>query len=319
MVALSDPRALRSWRDDWTALEVVVAGLDASGFAAVDTLVELGATVIVFEPDPDPDLRRLVEVVGATIIASAPASPPHLVILSPSWTAGTEWAGDAPVWGDVELAWRVRDKVRVAPWLAVAGVDAASRAVDVLVHVLAASGRRVLAVGAGLPSPLDAVRDPGGFDVVVVQFDAPRLALVPEGTLSPLASACLDVGDGSRVADLGRVYDGTEIACIYAKAVPETMAMVEEAEVVDGCRAIGFDLGMPGPSDLGLVEDIVVDRAFHEARHREALELTTHGELAAAGLGTDGDVRAVLAASALARAAGVEPREIAAAIATFAG
>jgi UDP-N-acetylmuramoylalanine--D-glutamate ligase len=94
--------------------------------------------------------------------------------------------------------------------------------------------------------------------------------------------------------------------------------MVEEAEVLDGCRAIGFGLGLPGPSDLGLVEDILVDRAFLEDRHSSALELATLDDLRAAGLGTPHGIANTLAAAALARAAGVTPAAIRAAIRSFA-
>ena len=80
------------------------------------------------------------------------------------------------------------------------------------------------------------------------------------------------------------VYDNTRVACVYNKADAATRAMVEDAEVVEGARAIGFDLGVPGPSDLGVVDGILVDRAFLEDRRTSALELTTVAELAEQGL-----------------------------------
>ena len=64
------------------------------------------------------------------------------------------------------------------------------------------------------------------------------------------------------------------------RRMPRPGAMVEDAEVVEGARAIGFDLGVPGPSDLGVVDGILVDRAFLEDRRTSALELTTVAELA---------------------------------------
>ena len=42
--------------------------------------------------------------------------------------------------------------------------------------------------------------------------------------------------------------------------------MVEDADVVEGARAIGFTLGIPGLSMLGVVDDLLVDRAFIEQR-----------------------------------------------------
>jgi len=106
------------------------------------------------------------------------------------------------------------------------------------------------------------------------------------------------------------VYDNTRIACVYNKADAATQAMVEDAEVIEGARAIGFDLGIPGPSDLGVVEGILVDRAFLDDRHKSALELTTVEELAGLGLAAPHIVANILAAAALARSLDVAPAAI---------
>ncbi len=87
----------------------------------------------------------------------------------------------------------------------------------------------------------------------------------PEGALAPLASVCLNIADdhldwhGSAEAyraAKGKVYANTRVACVYNRADVATRELVEDAEVQEGCRAIGFGLDMPGPSDLGVVEDI---------------------------------------------------------------
>ena len=51
--------------------------------------------------------------------------------------------------------------------------------------------------------------------------------------------------------------------------------MVEQADVVEGCRAVGFTLGVPGPSMLGVVDDMLVDRAFVAERRTNAQELAS--------------------------------------------
>ena len=177
---------------------------------------------------------------------------------------------------------------------------------------------------------LDAVRDPAGFDVLVVEVSSHQLWYLglqsgPD-RVSPAASVCLNLADdhlewhGSPEAYRAAkavVYERTRIACVYNKADIATREMVEEAEVMEGCRAIGFDLGVPGPSDLGVVEGILVDRAFLEERRTSALELTTVAELQAVGLGAPHVVANILAAAALSRAVGVEPAAIHAALQGF--
>jgi UDP-N-acetylmuramoylalanine--D-glutamate ligase len=106
------------------------------------------------------------------------------------------------------------------------------------------------------------------------------------------------------------VYENTKVACVYNKADETTLRMVEDADVAEGCRAIGFGLGAPGPSDFGVIEGILVDRAFLDERHSTALELTTVEELRRAHLDAPHIVANILAAAALARSYGVEPRVI---------
>jgi UDP-N-acetylmuramoylalanine--D-glutamate ligase len=72
--------------------------------------------------------------------------------------------------------------------------------------------------------------------------------------------------------------------------------------VEEGARAIGFTLGMPGVGMVGVVEDILVDRAFIEQRETSAAELCTIGDLASPA---PHFVANALAAAALARAHGI--------------
>jgi UDP-N-acetylmuramoylalanine--D-glutamate ligase len=165
---------------------------------------------------------------------------------------------------------------------------------------------------------LDAIRDPQGFDVLVIELSSHQLHRInihgAAGELHPYASVCLNIAEdhlewhGSFAAyrdAKAKVYDNTKVACVYNKADEATMTMVEDAEVEEGARAIGFGLGVPGPSDLGVIEGIVVDRAFLDERHHTALELTTLEELQAAGLAAPHVVANILAAAALARSFGV--------------
>jgi UDP-N-acetylmuramoylalanine--D-glutamate ligase len=84
--------------------------------------------------------------------------------------------------------------------------------------------------------------------------------------------------------------------------------MVEEAEVVEGARAIGFTLGIPGPSMLGVVDDLLVDRAFIEQRHDSAIELAKVSDVVPFA---PHNVANALAAAALARSFGVPPVAVA--------
>ena len=53
------------------------------------------------------------------------------------------------MWGEVELAWRLRDPEHPAPWLAVTGTNGKTTTVQMLQSILAAAGLRAAAVGNG--------------------------------------------------------------------------------------------------------------------------------------------------------------------------
>jgi len=104
-----------------------------------------------------------------------------------------------------------------------------------------------------------------------------------------------------------RIYERVSVSCVYNVQDPATERMVEDAEVVEGARAIGFTLGTPGPSMLGVVEDLLVDRAFIEQRRDSALELAKIGDVFPQA---PHNVANALAAAALARSYGVHPTAV---------
>jgi len=335
--------SLVSWNADWSGLRVAVLGLGESGFAVADTLIELGAEVIVVAERHDHDREIILDVLGAkfvlqedrTVVPDALAAfDPELAIVSPGYHPDhplVTWLDErgTPSWGDIELAWRVRDKIRPQDWVLVTGTNGKTTTTRLVGHLLRSAGLAVAEVGnIGVPV-LDAVRAPEGFDVFVVELSSYQLHRMPlegPGAIAPIASVCLNVADdhldwhGSREAyeaAKGRVYENTRVACVYNRAEPATIRMIQNAEVLEGCRAIGFTLGAPGPSEVGIVEGIVVDRAYLEDRHHTALEVTTLAELAEHGFSAPHLVANVLAAIALARAVGVTPEQIHDALPTF--
>ena len=339
---------LTSWNADWRGLRVAVLGLSVTGFSAADTLAELGARVLVVTEAAAEEYARLLPVIGAELwtgpLAEVPGDlvdfAPDVIVASPGFPPHhpvIRWAQESGIalWGDIELAWRVRDKVtrpdgRPADWVLITGTNGKTTTTRLAATMMAEGGLRAAPCGnIGVPV-LDAVRDPAGFDVLVVELSSHQLWYLglqssPQ-PVSPAASVCLNLADdhlewhGSFQAYRDAkaiVYANTRIACVYNKADAATREMVEEAEVIEGCRAIGFDLGVPGPSDLGVVDGILVDRAFLAERATSALELTTVADLAAHGLAAPHVVANVLAASALARSLDVAPAAIATALEGF--
>jgi UDP-N-acetylmuramoylalanine--D-glutamate ligase len=304
---------------DWSGVHAVVAGIGIAGFAAADHLVQLGARVTVIDgADGERQRERadILEVVGATVRLGDGDTLPDaadVLIVSPGLPPGAPVIRSAqlvgvPVWGELELAWRLRGEDPAA-WLVVTGTNGKTTTTLMLESMLRAAGLRTAAVGNIGVSLIDAVMDPDGFDVLAVEVGAPQLPFLL--TASPVASVCLNLAedhidlfgsfDAYRAAK-ARIYARTQVAAVYNAAEPETIRMVEEADVVEGCRAIGVTLGVPGLSMLGVVDDLLVDRAFVDNRHESAQELASVDDVHPFA---PHNVSNALAAAALARAYGV--------------
>ncbi|MGW2124269.1 UDP-N-acetylmuramoyl-L-alanine--D-glutamate ligase [Streptomyces sp. NPDC001758] len=315
---------------DWQGKHITVAGLGVSGVPAAKVLHGLGAKVTVVNDGDDARAREQaeeLEALGVTVrlgdgtasdSGSAAGLPDgtELIVTAPGWkpdkplfTAADE-AG-VPVWGDVELAWRLR-KPGAAPWLAVTGTNGKTTTVQMLASILRAAGLRTAAVGNIGVSLLDVVLGEEEYDVLAVELSSYQLHRAP--SLRAHSAAVLNLAPdhldwhGSMeayAADKGRVYEGNRVACVYnadATGKPSTEDLVREADVEEGCRAVGFTLGTPGPSQLGVVEGLLVDRAFVENRQKNAQELA---EVSDVRPPAPHNVANALAAAALARAYGV--------------
>ncbi|MEC4575465.1 UDP-N-acetylmuramoyl-L-alanine--D-glutamate ligase [Streptomyces sp. CMAA1738] len=327
---------------------ITVAGLGVSGISAARALAGLGARVTVVDNgDGDAHRARAAELAelgievrlghlpdGARAGESLPEGT-ELVVTSPGWQPQSPLflaaaAAGVDVVGDVEVAWRLRgagaelraaaqgagDRAPAGPaeWLAITGTNGKTTTTQMLASILKAAGLRTAAVGnIGTPI-IDVVLGEQEYDVLAVELSSYQLHWAPSlrvhsAAVLNLAPDHLDWHGSMQAyaADKGRIYEGNTVACVYNVADKATEDLVVEADVEEGCRAIGFTLGAPGPSMLGVVDGILVDRAFVENRQKNAQELA---EVKDVNPPAPHNIANALAAAALARAFGVEPRAV---------
>jgi UDP-N-acetylmuramoylalanine--D-glutamate ligase len=317
---------LVGWSGPWAGKRAIVVGLGATGFAVVDTLVELKVDVLAVADKAQPDVVGIAEVLGASLVISEDAN--HRVqagleygadfaVVSPGIAADDPVAvalatAGIPVWSDLDFAWRVRDKTpHPAPWVLVVGSAHSAKIADLATRILVAEGHRARHVGWEVAPVLDALRDPEPYSTLVISASDESVhwwKRYPEALRRPYLSVSIDSDD---TATGGTRYDGTTLACVYRRGVGDTEAMVLDAEVIEGARAIGIGLDSPGMSDVGLVEGILCDRAFLDDRANQALEISTVEELREAGWSIPEELPEILAAIAIARAFDVSPPLIA--------
>jgi UDP-N-acetylmuramoylalanine--D-glutamate ligase len=318
----------------YDGLPVVVAGAGVSGAAAARALRAHGARVTVVDRDEQraaplredgfPVLATDVPPPGTALLVTSPGWRPDAPLLVTGAAAGIE------VIGEVELAWRLaQERARQpgalppAPWLAVTGTNGKTTTVRMLASMLSAAGHRTVATGnVGLPV-LDAVLGSGGrstsygapYDVLAVELSSFQLHW--SRSLRPHTAVVLNLAPdhvdwhgsfAAYAAAKGRIH-GPGTVAVYNREDELSVRLSASAPV----RA-GFTLGTPRLGELGVVEDLLVDRAFPTVPG-EATEL---GALADVPVPGPHNVANALAAAALARSYGVPAEAVRAGLRAFA-
>jgi UDP-N-acetylmuramoylalanine--D-glutamate ligase len=319
---------LSSWHADWSQTSVVVIGLAKTGFSVADTLHELGARVLIVAESCSPEILDIVDVLGIKNVIGASADQqeainefaPDLLVVSPGVAPTNSLVlaaieNNIPVWGDIDLAWRLRDRFDTKQeWIFVTGTNGKTTVVEMTEAMLLASGVRAAACGNIGKPILDCIRDPAEYEVLVVEISSFQLHYM--NYIEPFSAACLNIAEdhldwhGSFEAyrtSKQRVYEGTKVACIYNLEDQATEQMVQDATVNEGARAIGFGLGTPKPSNVGYVDEYLVDRAFLDQRADSALEIASLEDFHGLGVLTPHLLSNIAAATALARSFGAPP------------
>ncbi|MBN6041555.1 UDP-N-acetylmuramoyl-L-alanine--D-glutamate ligase [Amycolatopsis sp. 195334CR] len=296
---------------------VLVAGAGVTGKSVVTALLGLGAEVTV----TDGNAERLAALDGlGAALAPGLTAPPEgtaLVVTSPGWrpTAPLLVAAEAAgveVIGDVELAWRIGQDLPEPPvWLAVTGTNGKTTTVAMLESVLRAAGVDAVACGNVGYAVLDAVL--AGHRVLAVELSSFQLHW--SRTLAPRASVVLNLAEdhidwhGSMAeyaAAKGKIHQFSET--VVHNSLDEWSVRLASAYAPETAARVGIGVDTPRPGELGVVEDLLVDRAFVADPVHHAEELASLSDVRPAG---PHNVLNALTAAALARAHGVPAEAIA--------
>ena len=240
----------------------------------------------------------------------APGFQPTTPVLAAAAAAGV------PIWGDVELAWRLDAAGRYGPprrWLVVTGTNGKTTTTSMLHAMLTTAGlRSVLCGNIGSPV-LDVLDQPA--ELLAVELSSFQLYWAP--SLRPEAGVVLNIAEDhldwhSTMAE----YSAAKARVLNGRVAVVGLDDRRAAALLATASApvrVGFRLGEPAAGELGVRDGQLVDRAF-VADPADGLAL-----LAAASIPVPGPsgVLDTLAAAALARSVGVPAEAIAAAIATF--
>lgn len=303
---------------------MLVTGAGVTGRAVVAALQPLGVTPVVCDENAYA-LRAFADQgvdVADTATATAGISDYALVVTSPGFrptapVLAAAAAAAVPVWGDIELAWRLDAAGAYGPprrWLVVTGTNGKTTTTSMLHAMLTAAGlRSALCGNIGTPV-LDVLRHP--VDVLAVELSSFQLFWSP--SVRPHAGVVLNVaedhldwhGDLTRyTAAKARALDGGIAVAGLDDAIARRLLSTAAAP-----KRVGFRLGEPGFGELGVTNGMLVDRAFQGSSLPGGFPLASADLIQVAG---PVGVLNALAAAALACSVGVPASAIAAALASF--
>ncbi|MBR5951175.1 MAG: hypothetical protein IKZ87_07060 [Actinomycetaceae bacterium] len=329
----------------FSGARIAVVGLDAAGCAAAEILDKVGGVRLgLFDTQAQrlevadlPVEKRCAYADSARLAQAVCDFAPDIVIPS------TEIAEVDPIFAlceaqgvqmmsELDVAWFMcaQEGEGSPPWLCITGDKGKTMTAQITRAIMDEAGYCAKIVGNSATPLAQGMCGSGEdtTDVFIVEVSSVQLRTT--SAMRPHSSVCLNLSEeyphwhGNRQAYYdakSRIFNNVHAACVYLASDTRAHSMVEAADSGGGALPIGLTYGVPRVGQIGLVEDIVVDRAFVSQPQTQACELFTLGDISHfAPIGSPllfHFFNDALAAAALARSCGVEADAIAPALSAF--
>ncbi|MGJ0120858.1 UDP-N-acetylmuramoyl-L-alanine--D-glutamate ligase [Williamsia sp. MIQD14] len=258
---------------DLPGLRVVVAGAGTAGASAARFLAARGAVVTV--ADGRPAAGAALSDAGVEVVsvdAAVTDLRADLMVVSPGFRPDSPLvlaarAARIPIWGEVELAWRVDASGLLGPrrtWIVITGTNGKTTTTSMVEAVVEASTHTVAACGnIGLPV-LDALTRSPHVDILAVEMSSFQLHWAP--SVVPDAGVVLNIAEDH--LDWHGSMDAYVTAKVGALRGPIAVIGADDpvagalAATTPGARTVGVRTGTPIGDDIGVEAGVLVDNAF---------------------------------------------------------
>jgi UDP-N-acetylmuramoylalanine--D-glutamate ligase len=296
--------------------KVLILGAGVTGVAVARALSKRGAKVSLADD----------AVTDATGFSVSPtdkfsASDFDALLVSPGWKSDHKLITDAEksgvqLWNEVDLAWQLRaELVPNQRWIALTGTNGKTTTVEMAAAMLREGGISAAACGNVGTTVIESVESPEKYEVLVLELSSFQLHWIREATFE--AAAILNIAQdhldwhggfnqyaAAKIAILDRASAG-----ILNGDDPEVVSRVTHWQG----RKVFFSLDTPGPGEIGVVEELLVDRAFVS----DPQEAAMIAEIVDVTPTVPHNVANALAAAGLARAIGISHESIRLALQKF--
>lgn len=301
---------------NFTGERILVLGAGVTGIAVARSLAKRGALISIADD-------QIKEIAGYDIAHSSSFDVKNFdsVIVSPGWKSDHPLISSAVSSGvkisnEIDLAWSLRaDLAPNQRWIALTGTNGKTTTVEMTAAMLREGGISAVACGNVGTTVLESVESSENYDFLVLELSSFQLHWLREATF--VATAILNIApdhvdwhgdfESYAVAKMS-ILDRTSTG-IFNGGDSEVLTRAARWQG----RKVFFSLETPGPGEIGVVEDLLVDRAF-VVDPQEAVMLAEVIDVVPT---VPHNVSNALAAAGLARAVGVDHESIRRAIQNF--
>jgi UDP-N-acetylmuramoylalanine--D-glutamate ligase len=296
--------------------KVLVLGAGITGSESARALVAREADVtLVDETEISSGEFQIVQPTEVNV------SEFDFVLISPGWKESHPLIAQAKtaqvtLLNEIDLAWAIKEERSPAQkWIALTGTNGKTTTVEMTAAALRAGGLHAVACGNVGKTVIECVESNEAYDVLVLELSSFQLHWLERAEF--VAAAILNIADDH--TDWHGSFES------YAQAkisiLDRSMTAIlngDDAEVVTRTthwngRKVFYSLDTPGPGEIGVVEELLVDRAFVS----DPQEASMIAELADVKPTVPHNVSNALAAAGLARTVGVSHEAIGTALSAF--
>jgi UDP-N-acetylmuramoylalanine--D-glutamate ligase len=243
------------------------------------------------------------------------------VLISPGWKEShpliaQAQAAHVALLNEIDLAWAIKEeRYPSQKWIALTGTNGKTTTVEMAAAALRAGGLHAVACGNVGTTVIECVEGNEAYDVLVLELSSFQLHWLQRAEF--VAAAILNIADDH--TDWHGSFEN------YAQAkisiLDRSMTAIlngDDAEVVTRTthwngRKVFYSLDTPAPGEIGVVEELLVDRAFVS----DPQEASMFAELTDVKPTVPHNVSNALAAAGLARTVGVSHEAIGTALSEF--
>ena len=243
------------------------------------------------------------------------------VLISPGWKErhpliAQAQAAHVALLNEIDLAWAIKEeRYPSQKWIALTGTNGKTTTVEMTAAALRAGGLHAVACGNVGTTVIECVEGNEAYDVLVLELSSFQLHWLQRAEF--VAAAILNIADDH--TDWHGSFEN------YAQAkisiLDRSMTAIlngDDAEVVTRTthwngRKVFYSLDTPAPGEIGVVEELLVDRAFVS----DPQEASMFAELTDVKPTVPHNVSNALAAAGLARTVGVSHEAIGTALSEF--